>query len=80
MRIVSHPLGPLLLKAIVIAKFTTTQCLIYYLHLRQNSHPLQLKAIIIASFTTVQCLIYYLHVRHVSHPLGPLHHQAIFKA
>jgi hypothetical protein len=46
----------------VIAKFTTVQCLIYYLHVRNVSHPLgplHLKAIVSASFTTIQCLIYY---------------------
>jgi hypothetical protein len=34
------------------AKFTTIQCLIYYLHVRHVSHvlgPLNLKAIVIAS-------------------------------
>jgi hypothetical protein len=49
-RNVSHPLGPLHLKAIVIAYFTTVQCLIYCLHVRNDSHllgPLHLKAIVI---------------------------------
>jgi hypothetical protein len=46
-----HPLGPLHLKAIVIADFTTTQCLNYYLHVRNVSNslgPLHLKEIVIA--------------------------------
>jgi hypothetical protein len=50
-RNVSHPLGPLHLKAIVIAYFTTVQCLIYYLHVQNVSHPLgplHLKAILFA--------------------------------
>jgi hypothetical protein len=42
------------------AKFTTVQCQIYYLNVRNVSHPLgplHLKAIGIASFTNIQCLI-----------------------
>ena len=51
LRHVSHPLGPLHLKAMVIAYLTTVHCLIYCLHVRNVSHPLgplHLKAIVIA--------------------------------
>jgi hypothetical protein len=69
-RNVSHPLGPLHLKVIVIAKFTDVQCLIYYCTVPNL-------LLYSAKFTTVQCLIYYLHARNVSHPLGPLYLKAI---